>query len=213
MNILSSERLAEYVRSDKYSNDLYKEHVNNHVQNNLTSMSIDALKNIFNEDLFSIYAAWKLTRFLGFSYCDHRKIYYHDKHEAKENVRAQTNTEEYLKHEKGTKRWVRLTNEEVERLENDKVHPLLPDVGHRVSETYVEFHIDCQPSFRSMEHTVSVWNPPGVRELIIYGQDMRQCSSRTLTPLFCVQHFMQDVRYTSRKFSTYEFLRAVRTTL
>ena len=78
---------------------------------------------------------------------------------------------EYLKYEKRTKRWVRLTNEEVERLENDETNPLLPGVGQRVSETHVEFHIDCHPSFRLMEPTLSARNPPGVRELIIYGQD------------------------------------------
>ena len=59
----------------------------------------------------------------------------------------------------------------MERLENDETHPLLPGVGHGVSETHVEFHIDCHSSFRLREPNLSARSPSGVRELIIYGQD------------------------------------------
>jgi len=62
-----------------------------------------------------------------------------------------------------TKRWVRLTNEDVEQLENDETDPILPGLGYRVSDTHVEYHIDCHPKLASKEPSYSARMYPNVR--------------------------------------------------
>ena len=49
----------------------------------------------------------------------------------------------YFELEIGTKRWVKLTNEEAEELENDETSPIVPRLGYHVSDNHVEYYIDC----------------------------------------------------------------------
>ena len=56
-------------------------------------------------------------------------------------------------------------------MENNATNPLLPDVGHRISDTHIEFHIDCHPSFLTRERFLSARIDPDAKELIIMGQD------------------------------------------
>ena len=60
IKILTSERLAEYVRSDEFSIELYTEHFNDCELNQFTSMSFVELKDTINVESFSVYSTWKL---------------------------------------------------------------------------------------------------------------------------------------------------------
>ena len=172
MKNLTIERLAQYIRSNQFIEDLHKQHVTEARENNLTFMSINQMRNILSVENFSLYAAWRFIKYLHFSYSDRRKTYYSDKHEAEENVSARKAfIPKYFENEKRVMLWVRLTNEEVEVLENDPVTPLLPDVGHRIGDTHKEFHIDCHPSFLPRERFLAARIKPDARELIILGQD------------------------------------------
>ena len=181
---LSSERVAQYVR-ENLIDKLYEVHIQDCIQIRLTPMSIDEMRFIANIDNFSITTAWKYLQCLGFKHCDRRKSYYNDKHESAENVSERKKfCEIYFKMELRTKRWVRLTNEDVEQLENDETDPILPGLGYRVSDTHAEYHIDCHPKLASKEPSYSARMPPNVRPMIICGQD-ESCYQQNSYPNKC----------------------------
>ena len=136
--------------------DLHKQYAKECRENQLTSMPINQIRKRLNVGGFSVYAGWRFIKYLHFSFSDRRKTYYNDKHEAEENVSARKAfIPKYFEYEKRAKLWVRLTNEEAVALENNATNPLLPDVGHRISDTHIEFHIDCHPSFLTRERFLS----------------------------------------------------------
>ena len=104
----------------------------------LTPIPIDEMRSIANVQDFSTTTTWKYLQYLGFKHCDRRKSYYNDKHESIENVSERKKfCVRYFKLKIRTKRWVRLTNEELEELENDETDLILPVLRYWLSDTHV----------------------------------------------------------------------------
>ena len=118
---------------------------------------------------------------LGFRYEEHRKNFYVDNHEDPATVRYRWKfVARYLLVEKRAHRWIQITKSEM--LSLSKEYPVLLKVGYEhtdkeSNEEMVEYHVDTIPLFQERMENVkfggnlSVRIEPGVRPLIIIGQD------------------------------------------
>jgi hypothetical protein len=126
--------------------------------------------------------AWRWLKQLGFTYLQNEKCHYSDGHDEKaENVRCRLKfIIRCFEHELPAFCWVQLTEARTEALEElEKRHSkkslghfYLDDDGRRMRE----FHVDCQDVLLDPETAVfggNMWLrfPPGMRPLIIFGQD------------------------------------------
>jgi len=118
---------------------------------------------------------------LGFRYEEHRKNFYVDNHEDPATVRYRWKfVSRYLLMEKRSHRWIQIKKSEMLHL--SKQYPVLLQVGceyvnKETDVEMVEYHVDTIPEFQTRMENVkfggnlSVRIPPGVKPIIIIGQD------------------------------------------
>jgi hypothetical protein len=118
---------------------------------------------------------------LGFKYEARKKSYYVDNHEKPDTVAYRRHfIKRYLEYENRMFRWVQLSLEEVEEMEESSECD--KGLGYRYSDSesgkrMVEFHVDEHPSFQDRVSTtkyggnLSVRKPSQVKPLICFGQD------------------------------------------
>jgi hypothetical protein len=119
---------------------------------------------------------------LGFKYELRKKSYYVDGHEKPATIQYRHDfCKRYLGYEQRMHRWVQITEEEAETLESQNkipegsgYHYTCPLTGQRM----VEFHVDTSEALlklakisNSFGGNLSVRFPPGMKPLIIFGQD------------------------------------------
>jgi hypothetical protein len=119
---------------------------------------------------------------LGFSYDDHRKIYFVDSHEKVENVRYRSDfIKRYAKYELKSHRWISIPINRFESLV--RKGELMEEQGYKYEnesgETYVELHVDSHFAFQDECNRDMVFggglsvrrNECLQKPLIIFGQD------------------------------------------
>jgi hypothetical protein len=129
---------------------------------------------------------WRWMQRLGYKYSETKKCYYVDGHENEENITARKRfIAEYWRNEIRAHRWVQLTEEEAQELEDDPKDkdPLRKDIYHRyiqedgaaMREDHVDMHLCLmefvRPELLQYGGNLSVRRSPGSRAVMFIGQD------------------------------------------
>jgi len=112
--------------------------------------------------------------YLGFKFDEQKKCYFTDRHEHAENVADRKKfRKDYFEYEKRTYRWIQITEETAQKLENDKDIKLLKDIYDEFEVNNIkmrQYHIDTHPIFSTFSPKLSIHNT-NPKPFMIIGQD------------------------------------------
>ena len=147
-----------------------------------SNMTMDVLLKEYNLTTLSLSTVLNWMEHFGFKYSPKQKTYYVDGHERPEIVDHQKKyCEQYLKDEIRCYRWIQLSENEVEKLENDTYNSFSRKSGYKyktndLTQMY-EFHVDTHEcllpysDLRPHGGNLSVRKKQEDKPLVIFGQD------------------------------------------